>query len=210
MSNPEYCVYAIRAIGTSKIKIGTTSNLSVRLATIQQCTPFPLEIAASWPGDERLEKLLHEELADYRLYGEWFEIDLRVVESEVCRLMEITQEPEMLKPRQFQKLTGQSAFTPKPPNLPGIIWYRNNAGWNYFAHMAGKRGDCLGYLGKREWVKLQKEYQGSALRAALLKRIATKTKSETESTTSCVVQCSTVPRGFIPEFLPSAHTRDCG
>jgi hypothetical protein len=68
-------IYAIKAVGTSRYKIGTTTDLKGRLATVQTGCPYPAQIVATWDGDRRLETAIHRELAEYRRVGEWFEIE---------------------------------------------------------------------------------------------------------------------------------------
>jgi hypothetical protein len=69
------CVYAMRAIGTNRIKIGATTDLESRKASVQTGCPFPVEIVATWEGDRCLEIALHHKLEAFRVQGEWFEID---------------------------------------------------------------------------------------------------------------------------------------
>jgi hypothetical protein len=71
----ESYIYAIKAVGTNRYKIGTTTDLKGRLATVQTGCPYPAQIVATWDGDRRLETAIHRELAEYRRVGEWFEIE---------------------------------------------------------------------------------------------------------------------------------------
>jgi hypothetical protein len=56
-------------------KIGFSSNISSRIATIQTGCPFPLEIAGVFDGDMRLERKFHEAFREYNTNGEWFKIE---------------------------------------------------------------------------------------------------------------------------------------
>lgn len=56
------------------VKIGTTSNLTHRLASLQCGSPVPLQVVWSVPGDAALERHLHRALMEYRKHGEWFDL----------------------------------------------------------------------------------------------------------------------------------------
>lgn len=65
-------VYFVRA-GDGPIKIGWARNPAQRLRELQVAHPYRLAIVAMTRGGERLERRIHEELAEHRLSGEWFE-----------------------------------------------------------------------------------------------------------------------------------------
>lgn len=71
-------LYAIRAEGTSLVKIGyTRGSIEKRLQNLQTGQPFPLQVIATLPveSDARhKEALLHAFLATERRRGEWFEM----------------------------------------------------------------------------------------------------------------------------------------
>lgn len=65
------------------VKIGTTGNLTARLAAIKggrgAIVPAGVDLAAvevlhDYPGDRRLEVDLHRHYAKHRLVGEWFDL----------------------------------------------------------------------------------------------------------------------------------------
>jgi hypothetical protein len=84
-STPEAVVYAIQVVNTRYIKIGTTTNLTNRLASLQTGSPFLLEVVATWPGNKQLESVLHRELAQFRINGEWFNVDEQIIHEAVRR-----------------------------------------------------------------------------------------------------------------------------
>jgi len=69
----ESCVYFIQSENGGPIKIGISTNVQGRLASLQTGYPYPLKVLATIPGGEREEKGLHETFAEHRLSGEWFE-----------------------------------------------------------------------------------------------------------------------------------------
>jgi hypothetical protein len=83
----ESYIYAIKAVGTNRYKIGTTTDLKGRLATVQTGCPYPAQIVATWEGDRRLETAIHRELAEYRQVGEWFEVELEGIQEAVGKVL---------------------------------------------------------------------------------------------------------------------------
>lgn len=70
-------VYLIRAEGTDRYKIGRSVNPVARHQTLTKQSPYPLRIAECFwtPDCISDERFLHETLASYRVFGEWFEFD---------------------------------------------------------------------------------------------------------------------------------------
>lgn len=58
--------------GTSRVKIGVSSNPLRRLATLQTGNSFRLELVCTLHGNR--EKELHTQFARYRVDGEWFNL----------------------------------------------------------------------------------------------------------------------------------------
>jgi DNA-binding XRE family transcriptional regulator len=91
MSKPGGTIYAIGAVGTSYVKIGSTRTSVVeRLKMLQTGQPFPLQILANVPVEEdlhRIEKQVHAFLEQERLQGEWFDIpmDMATLEALIVR-----------------------------------------------------------------------------------------------------------------------------
>ena len=56
----------------SAIKIGHTSDLKKRLASIATGSAAPLKIICTIEGTPRHERAIHHDLAAFRLNGEWF------------------------------------------------------------------------------------------------------------------------------------------
>lgn len=71
-------VYFIRMGDDGPIKIGHALSPRDRLAELQTGNPYRLYLLHVVEGGEPLERRLHEELASYRLEGEWFEPTERV------------------------------------------------------------------------------------------------------------------------------------
>lgn len=66
-------VYFLRPIGMNgPIKIGCSAKPHLRLAAYFPWSPYPLEIAATIPGDERLERRFHAKFVDDHTHHEWF------------------------------------------------------------------------------------------------------------------------------------------
>jgi hypothetical protein len=66
-------VYFIRPVGElGPIKIGSTSNLIARMASLSLLSPVELEIAAIAPGSSDLERRFHALFLPTRKRGEWF------------------------------------------------------------------------------------------------------------------------------------------
>lgn len=77
-------IYAIKALGTKYVKIGSAVDpMGQRLKQLQTGTPFELELAAWIPVDAellRVEKALHRALTPAHFRGEWFEIELSTLD----------------------------------------------------------------------------------------------------------------------------------
>jgi hypothetical protein len=74
MSGPEGFVYFIKPQNfVGPIKIGFSATPKTRVLTLMKWSPFPLEIAATTPGQFSLETALHEHFADVHLHHEWFQ-----------------------------------------------------------------------------------------------------------------------------------------
>jgi hypothetical protein len=58
--------------GKGFIKIGLTGNIRKRFMHIQTGCPVPLELIFYRNGDKETEKAFHENLSDFRVFGEWF------------------------------------------------------------------------------------------------------------------------------------------
>lgn len=72
------------------VKVGVTSNLKSRLSTIQTAAPAKIELAFDFgipdrAYAEKLERELHKVLANWRVHGEWFDI------NPLHALLQITQ-----------------------------------------------------------------------------------------------------------------------
>jgi hypothetical protein len=66
-------VYAIGCAEHSAVKIGTTTRLATRLASLQTGSPFLLDVLWRCEGGRELEEYLHFAFNEHRLIGEWFD-----------------------------------------------------------------------------------------------------------------------------------------
>lgn len=74
-------IYAIQQGDAGPVKIGQTRCPWERLKTLQQGNPIELHGLAAWRTLPEIEKLLHEEYAQYRIRGEWFEPAPELIED---------------------------------------------------------------------------------------------------------------------------------
>ncbi len=66
------CVYFI--VGNNRLKIGRARDVNERLNNLQRYCPIKLRLLWSQPGGSDVESAFHRRFAEYRTYGEWFEI----------------------------------------------------------------------------------------------------------------------------------------
>ncbi len=59
--------------GGDLIKIGTTNNLTTRIADLRRMCPVPLELVLVIEGNRHIEAMIHQQFDHLRQYGEWFE-----------------------------------------------------------------------------------------------------------------------------------------
>jgi hypothetical protein len=72
-------IYFIRPVGEAgPVKIGCSTRPLSRLDQLMTWSPIPLEIAATCPGDYKLEARIHNALADCHSHREWFLSDGRI------------------------------------------------------------------------------------------------------------------------------------
>tara|TARA_B100000212_G_C27355295_1_gene525577 strand:+ start:1167 stop:1463 length:297 start_codon:yes stop_codon:yes gene_type:complete len=72
MSNKDH-LYIIQSDFTGMIKIGRSKNPSKRLKQLQTGNPNKLKLIASFKEMGWREKLIHENLKQFRKEGEWFD-----------------------------------------------------------------------------------------------------------------------------------------
>lgn len=80
-------VYAIEAVGTNYVKIGTTTDLDQRLVNLSTGCPHEVRYVGRWEGDLQTETAIHQALVTYRRRGEWFDIGAERAVWEVTRLL---------------------------------------------------------------------------------------------------------------------------
>lgn len=66
-------VYFVQNGETKRIKIGSSDKPKSRISNLQTATDCELKLLGTIPGDVVVEKQLHEEFADHRHRGEWFD-----------------------------------------------------------------------------------------------------------------------------------------
>jgi hypothetical protein len=90
-------VYFLRPVGQpGPIKIGCTRFVAARLKTYATWSPVPLEVAATIPGDQKLERQFHTLLAAHHSHHEWFKPHddvLAVVEQVRCGTLNVSDLP---------------------------------------------------------------------------------------------------------------------
>lgn len=72
-ANTEQCaswVYFIRVGDTCKI--GVTTDVKKRLASLQTANPTTISLLVTIPGDKKIEHALHQRFAADRIHHEWF------------------------------------------------------------------------------------------------------------------------------------------
>lgn len=80
LSNCLMTVYFIAAVDAGKIKIGKTTNMQKRMATLVTMSPIELKVLHTVQYDARLERRIHNHLKKYRAHGEWFYADKPVLD----------------------------------------------------------------------------------------------------------------------------------
>lgn len=98
-------VYFVRAKAAGRIKIGYTSNLRARMDMLQTGCPEPLELFGTAIGGRKLERQIHEALAEFRLDGEWFR-DTQGVVSYISSLENYTEHRS--DPGEFRATSGRA------------------------------------------------------------------------------------------------------
>jgi hypothetical protein len=75
-------VYLISSYNNEHLKIGTANHQVDRVGQIQTCQPGPITIVSYIESNEyaSIEKNLHKEFSDYKVYGEWFTNESVIVE----------------------------------------------------------------------------------------------------------------------------------
>ena len=74
-------VYAIHAVGTESVKIGTANRPESRLRELQVGCPHELRIIATAQGGMPFERILHKFLRKARVRGEWYSMTHPSTES---------------------------------------------------------------------------------------------------------------------------------
>lgn len=72
-------VYVVRV--ADFVKIGSTSNIEQRVADIQTCSPFKVELMAVLSQDKSHERLFHRMFEKHHVRGEWFHLRGEVIDA---------------------------------------------------------------------------------------------------------------------------------
>jgi len=75
-----------------ELKVGRSGDVAARQRDLQGCQNFTVVVHAVFPKAGRLERAVHEQLADFRVQGapgtEWFKASLRKVVKAVLAAKE--------------------------------------------------------------------------------------------------------------------------
>lgn len=80
-------VYLIRLGDTDYFKVGMTTDINGRMASLQTATPFDLHLIAASAHKNALavERDMHDGLKDFHIRNEWFQCE----QTEIVRIFEI-------------------------------------------------------------------------------------------------------------------------
>lgn len=99
-------VYFVQAADGGPIKIGWTENPERRVEQLQASTHQELRLLDYILGDRRVERALHDLLADYRVRGEWFDdcLVVRDAINDTMRGAEVRDLRESLRERVVEEV----------------------------------------------------------------------------------------------------------
>lgn len=92
LENPQRCfLYLMRC--ERFIKVGIAADVERRRARLQLTNPFPVTVARKYGFGDRhyaylAERASHQDLADHRVYGEWFDADFETIEGVVVDIVD--------------------------------------------------------------------------------------------------------------------------
>lgn len=87
-------VYFLRGEDTGAIKIGFSKSLSTRMSNIATSSSERVTLLGSLPGDELLEKSLHNEFISDRIRREWFRPSDALM-ARISALIDVNSVPEL-------------------------------------------------------------------------------------------------------------------
>lgn len=85
----EAWIYFIQS-ADGPVKIGFTSDIKKRMSNLRTSHPGDLKLIAQFPGTRHLERVIHAELWQHRLNGEWF-ADVPAVTKVIDTLKEVLE-----------------------------------------------------------------------------------------------------------------------
>jgi hypothetical protein len=123
-------IYVIAPEQSTIVKIGHTTLEPVRrVAGLQTGNPERLVLRWSGEGDEKLEKHLHVVFADYRVQGEWFDLEplgdpVQAVKSEVSKAHQLLARGEALlaATEPYRYPVQRSVWTQPSEDTEEVIW----------------------------------------------------------------------------------------
>lgn len=111
-----YVTYVIRDTGSGRIKIGGSANVARRLCELQTGASHPLEVIGTL---RVLEAQAQSDLAEWRVFGEWF-----LPEHEVCSYivthlspLEPPRSAKRPQPRSLDDFREERSFSREPINI---------------------------------------------------------------------------------------------
>ena len=73
-------IYFIKCHSTVKIGYSGIDDIHIRLYALQVSSPFKLEVMKTINGSRILEKAFHKVFKPYRIRGEWYELNEKLVQ----------------------------------------------------------------------------------------------------------------------------------
>lgn len=73
-------VYFAEATGLGRVKIGVANDPQTRLRGLMTGSAVSLSLIGIMPGDESLEREIHEKFSAFRTHGEWFDLSEEIRE----------------------------------------------------------------------------------------------------------------------------------
>ena len=76
-----FAVYIVEAEALDRYKIGCSAFPGPRIDALRTASPVPLRLlrVIRHPQGRRLERLLHDRYARYRIHGEWFDFPKEIL-----------------------------------------------------------------------------------------------------------------------------------
>lgn len=117
-TQPTARVYAIWAEGSDLVKFGFSEDVRKRFSNLRAGSPDALHLLMDIPGGEDLERELHFRFRSYRVRGEWFRLEIPVLDF-IERMANVDPMPDAIATRlRGRKTSGSIAeFGPGSTSL---------------------------------------------------------------------------------------------